>query len=154
VPEVEAHKGFSFLDLPTAWIEDICWRYVDGRGSIPFLETGSAPSYFEHVNHHQVHLASLHNRCLLTYEDMMAGDECSLARIGRVIGAPTTHLRLSLDAEAADREDRSGRFVIPFFDRFQVTTPPPIEQLPTWPQIRQRVLALCPPLGSTLKPSG
>jgi hypothetical protein len=150
VPSPDEYQSFKFLDLPTSWIEDICWRYVDSRGSIPFLETEGMPTYFEHVNHHQAHLTTLTNQCVLTYEQLMAGDEASLQALGHVLDVPASHLRRALDAEEADRQERSGRYNIPFFANFQVATPAAIGSLPSWRQVRDRTLALCPPLVLTL----
>ena len=140
------------MQLPAGWIEDICWRFVDSRGSIPFLETEGMPSYFEHVNHHQAPLARPANHCVLTYERLMAGDADSLQSMGGVLGVPAGHLRLALDAEEADRQERSGRYTIPFFANFQVATPAPILALGSWRQVRDRALALCPALALPLSP--
>jgi hypothetical protein len=154
VPDPARHENFSFLELPPAWIEEICWRYVDSRGSIPFLETEGMPTYFEHVNAHQAHLARAGTHCVVTYEQLMAGSEHALGALGEVLDVPPAHLRLAMEAEESDRKVRSGRYTIPFFANFQIATPAAIQELPSWRQIRERTLLLCPALAQTLSPAG
>jgi hypothetical protein len=150
IPDVATFKDFKFLELPDNQIEDVCWRYVESRGSIPFLDGEGGASYFEHVNFHQRHLDELPNRCLLTYERLMGGVQETFAGVAGVLGLPTDDLFKALGAETADREERSGRYTSSFFANFQVSTPPRVLGLGSWRQIRDYTLELCPPLAITL----
>jgi len=150
VPTPNEFNEFRFLDLPASHVEDICWRFVEGRGTIPFLEAPGEKTYFEHVNHHQTFLSHNPRSCALTYESLMQGSLSELQEIASLFELPVGDLLSALDAEAANRAQRSGRYKSTFFSNFQVSTPVRISSLPSWPELRASVLALCPALATTL----
>lgn len=150
VPTPTEFNEFRFLDLPASQIEDICWRFVEGRGGIPFLEARGEKTYFEHINHHQRFLSQQPRSCVLSYEALMQGSLLDLQKIASLLDLPVGDLQCSLNVEAENRAQRSGRYASTFFSNFQVSTPARIFSLPSWRELRASALALCPALAITL----
>ena len=150
VPTPDEFDEFRFLDLPASQIEDICWCFIKGRGSIPFLEARGEKTYFEHVNHHHRFLSQQARSCVLSYESLMQGSLLDLQKVASLFELPVADLQCSLDVEAANRAQRSGRYTSNFFANFQVSTPACISSLPSWRELRASAIALCPALTTTL----